>query len=122
MNHKHLLIYAQVNKPPTDAVQLNDWLANLVSLIDMKILMGPYSKYLDVEGNRGITGIVVIETSHISCHFWDEEKPGLLQMDVYSCKEFDSSIVEKALQAFEPILIKTILIDRNDGLTICKSN
>ena len=28
-----------------------------------------------MEGNRGITGIAVIETSHIAIHVWDEFNP-----------------------------------------------
>ena len=33
--------------------------------------MGLYVKYCKMEGNRGITGIAVIETSHIAIHVWD---------------------------------------------------
>ena len=31
----------------------------------------------------------LIETSHIVIHIWDEPEPGILQLDIYSCKEFD---------------------------------
>ena len=58
--------------------------------------MGPYVKYCNVEANRGITGIAVIETSHIAIHVWDEPNPALMQIDVYSCAEFDvDEIAEK---------------------------
>ena len=51
--------------------------------------MGPYVKYCNMPGNRGITAVAIIETSHIAMHIWDEPKPALMQMDVYSCGEFD---------------------------------
>jgi S-adenosylmethionine/arginine decarboxylase-like enzyme len=49
----------------------------------MKVFMGPYVKYCNMPGNRGITAIAIIETSHIAMHIWDEPKPALMQMDVY---------------------------------------
>lgn len=118
MNHKHLIIKANINNPPSDTTLLNDWLVSLVSRIDMKILMGPYSIYLDVPGNRGITGVVVIETSHISVHIWDEVKPALLQMDVYSCKDFNASDVLEMLKVFNVESSEMLLIDRNEKLEV----
>lgn len=80
--------------------------------------MGPYSKYLDVEGNRGVTGIVVIETSHISFHCWDEVSPALIQMDVYSCKNFDPNRVINALLKFGLESYDILNIDRNNELKV----
>ncbi len=57
----------------------------LVSDIDMKIIQGPYASYVSKEGNRGLTATVMIETSHIALHVWDEEQPGLIQFDLYTC-------------------------------------
>ena len=70
--HKHLIIRAEANRVPTDEEQLQNWMREFIDSIDMKILMGPYVKYCTMEGNRGITGIAVIETSHIAIHVWDE--------------------------------------------------
>ena len=102
--HKHLIIRAEANKVPTDEKQLTEWLKDFIDYIHMKILMGPYVKYCNVEGNRGITGIAVIETSHIAIHVWDEPNPALMQIDVYSCAEFDvDQIAEKIKADFDVI-------------------
>ena len=86
--HKHLIIRAEADRPPTDEEQLKSWMLDFISSIDMKVFMGPYVKYCNMPGNRGITAIAIIETSHIAMHIWDEPKPALMQMDVYSCGDF----------------------------------
>ena len=69
--HKHLIIRAEAIKPPVDEEQLQNWLIEFIESINMKIMMGPYVKYCNMKGNRGITGVAVIETSHIVMHVWD---------------------------------------------------
>ena len=88
LQHKHLLIRAEVNDPIKDEKELKKWLKQLVKIIDMKIVKGPYASYVNKKGNRGVTGFVMIETSHIAIHIWDEPDPALVQFDVYSCADF----------------------------------
>ena len=64
------------------------------------------------EGNRGITAVVMIETSHIAIHVWDEQTPSLVQCDVYSCAEFSSNEVLIEFTTMEPTKIEHILLDR----------
>ena len=117
--HKHLIIRAEANKVPTDEEQLTEWLKDFIDYIDMKILMGPYVKYCNVEGNRGITGITVIETSHIAIHVWDEPNPALMQIDVYSCAEFDvDEIAEKIKSDFDVIKLDYKYLNRETGLIV----
>ena len=117
--HKHLIIRAEANKVPTDEEQLTEWLKDFIDSINMKILMGPYVKYCNVEGNRGITGIAVIETSHIAIHVWDEPNPALMQIDVYSCAEFDvDEIAEKIKQDFDVVKLDYKYLNRETGLTV----
>ena len=117
--HKHLIIRAEANKVPTDEEQLTEWLKDFIDSIHMKILMGPYVKYCNVEGNRGITGIAVIETSHIAIHVWDEPNPALMQIDVYSCAEFDvDQIAEKIKQDFDVVKLDYKYLNRETGLTV----
>ena len=117
--HKHLIIRAEANKVPTDEEQLTKWLKDFIDSIDMKILMGPYVKYCNVEGNRGITGIAVIETSHIAIHVWDEPNPALMQIDVYSCAEFDvDEIAEKIKSDFDVIKLDYKYLNRETGLIV----
>ena len=116
--HKHLIIRAEANRVPTDEEQLNRMDERVYrSSIGMKILMGPYVKYCTMEGNRGITGIAVIETSHITIHVWDEPNPALMQIDVYSCAEFDPyKIAEKIKSDFDVVKIDYKYLNRETGL------
>ena len=117
--HKHLIIRAEANKVPTDEEQLTEWLKEFIDSINMKILMGPYVKYCNVEGNRGITGIAVIETSHIAIHVWDEPNPALMQIDVYSCAEFDvDEIAEKIKSDFDVMKLDYKYLNRETGLIV----
>ena len=117
--HKHLIIRAEANRVPTDEEQLTEWLREFIDSIHMKILMGPYVKYCEMEGNRGITGIAVIETSHIAIHVWDEPNPALMQIDVYSCAEFDvDEIAEKIKQDFDVVKLDYKYLNRETGLTV----
>ena len=117
--HKHLIIRAEANRVPTDEEQLTEWLKDFIETINMKILMGPYVKYCEMEGNRGITGIAVIETSHIAIHVWDEPNPALMQIDVYSCAEFDvDQIAEKIKQDFDVVKLDYKYLNRETGLTV----
>ena len=117
--HKHLIIRAEANKVPTDEEQLTEWLKEFIDSINMKILMGPYVKYCNVEGNRGITAIAVIETSHIAIHVWDEPNPALMQIDVYSCAEFDvDEIAEKIKSDFDVIKLDYKYLNRETGLIV----
>ena len=78
----------------------------------MKIIKGPYSGYVWKEGNRGITGVVMIETSHIAIHIWDEERPALVQCDVYSCAEFSTNEVLAEFNMMEVVKMDYLLLDR----------
>ncbi len=110
--HKHLIIRAEVNRPITSEKEIKKWLRNLVKKIDMNIIKGPYASYVSKEGNRGITAIVMIETSHIAIHVWDEQNPSLVQCDVYSCAEFSSNEVLIEFVTMKPTKIEHILLDR----------
>ena len=41
LEHKHLIIRAEVNNPPTDEAWLHNWLNQLVEKIGMKVCRGP---------------------------------------------------------------------------------
>ena len=95
--HRHLIIRAEASRPPTDEEQLQNWMRQYIESINMKVFMGPYVKYCNMPGNRGITALAIIETSHIAMHIRDEPKPALLQMDVYSCGDFNHTEICKKI-------------------------
>ena len=92
------------------------WLRKLVKKIDMNIIKGPYASYVSKEGNRGVTGVVMIETSHIAIHVWDEPSPALVQCDVYSCAEFSSNEVLAEFIPMDVVKIDHLLLDRDNTL------
>lgn len=114
--HKHLIIRAEVSNPLKEEQLAIDWMNKLVNKIGMKVMMGPFAKYLDVEGNRGLTAVAIIETSHIALHVWDEDKPALLQLDVYTCGPLDPYGVVEALREFHPVKIEMKYLDRENKL------
>ena len=115
--HKHLIVRAEVYRPPMDEEFLKGWLNKFIEEIGMKVMMGPYVKYSDMIGNRGITGAAIIETSHIVMHVWDEVHPALMQFDVYSCGEFDpETICKKIEKDFTVHKINYKFLDREHDL------
>lgn len=115
-NHKHLVLNASVRHPITDEEVCKNWLEKLVEIIDMKILIPPVAKFCDTEKNEGVTGTVVIETSHASIHVWHKEEEPYIRMDVYSCKDFSvDSVVEFVKSTMDIIHGGFVLIDRNDS-------
>lgn len=114
--HKHLIIRAEVNHPPKNEELVKFWMSNLISNIGMKVLMGPYAKYLDKEGNRGITTVAIIETSHIAMHVWDEQEPALVQLDVYTCGPLDPQLVVNQLEQFDIVKAEMKYLDRETHL------
>ena len=92
-NHLHLLVKGYVENPPKTAETLNVWLSELVSKVDMKVVAGPTSVYVDEPGNEGVTGTITLATSHAAIHVWDAEEPAMFQFDIYSCKDYDPNIV-----------------------------
>jgi S-adenosylmethionine/arginine decarboxylase-like enzyme len=115
--HKHLIIRAEVKNPLKDESLAMAWMSELIDKIGMKVMMGPFAKYLDVEGNRGLTAVAIIETSHIALHIWDEDDPALVQLDVYTCGPLDPYDVVEALREFHPSKIEMKYLDREQGLT-----
>jgi len=116
LEHKHLIIRAEVKSPPTDEVWLHNWLKQLVEKIGMKVCRGPITAYVDMPGNEGLTGVVVIETSHISIHVWDAVDPALVQLDVYTCSTLDKDIIFAELEQWDPVKVEYKYLDREFGL------
>ena len=118
LEHKHLIVRAELNNPPKCAEAIQEWMKSLVDTIGMKILMGPYAVYSDMVGNRGLTAVTIIETSHIAMHVWDEVEPALMQLDVYTCSKLNIDDVFAALQDFDPHHVEYKYIDREHDLTL----
>lgn len=105
----HLIVDAFVESGDStdrlaDRQFLEEFLRDLVLRLDMKILGGPYMrtvmpdpKLIETEKDEGgVTGCVVITTSHITIHTWPLRQR--FSLDIYSCKEFDSDAAKKLIQ------------------------
>lgn len=117
--HKHLMVRGFANKPPVDSEITYNWLKHLVEKINMKIIRGPFVSYVEAEGNRGTTAVVMIETSHIAFHVWDEKDPALVQFDLYTCSTLNTEIVLQELEKFFDMKdYQYLLFDREEGFTL----
>ena len=117
--HKHILVNAKVNNPIATEQEGIDFLKDLVDRVGMKIIKGPFASYVDKEGNKGLTAVVMIETSHIAFHIWDEESPGTLQFDLYTCGFLDKDEVIYALkETFDIVSMDYRLYDREFGFEL----
>ena len=116
--HKHVIIRAEVLNPPTNENTASNQIQTLIDRIGMKVLMGPFAKYVEMKGNRGLTVAVIIETSHIVLHSWDETDPALIQLDVYTCGAFDPrTVFEWVEEYYNPVKMEYKYLDREYALT-----
>ena len=111
--HQHLLVKCWATNPPKQEEELNKWFINLVETVGMKVVAGPTSVYVSDPGNEGLTGTVTLATSHGSFHCWDQEKPSMIQFDLYSCSKFTLEQVMRCFEPFGLVSYSYMMIDRN---------
>jgi S-adenosylmethionine/arginine decarboxylase-like enzyme len=117
--HNHLLVNGYTNTPFDHEALTIKWMKELVEEIGMKIVQGPFASYVEKIGNRGITAAVMIETSHIAMHIWDEEKPAFVQFDLYTCSTLPVNKVINKLENDLGIFDHTSLVlERSNGFNI----
>ena len=115
--HKHLIVRAECNKFPQSTEEVSTFLTDIVVALNMNILSGPHVSYVDTEGNKGATGVVIIETSHCAIHVWDEVSPALIQLDIYTCGELDTSVIfDMFRERFDPVKVEYKYLDRENSL------
>lgn len=117
--HKHLLLRGMITDAPTSEQVVIDWLSQFVDRIGMKIVQGPFASMITEEGNRGLTASVMIETSHIAFHIWDEMEPSLIQFDLYTCSELNINYVLNEISSFFKFTeYQYMVLDREKGFKI----
>lgn len=91
----------------TDFLKLNDiellfnFLNNLPQQINMEKINLPQMAEINEENDFGISGTIMIKTSHIAIHTYPLKKCFFL--DVFSCKKFDTQKVKNIIQnTFQP--------------------
>jgi len=111
--HHHLLLQIKVEvvQDSLSESDLRIFIFELLKIADMKVLIKPQFK---LSHQRAWTGIMGIITSHIAFHYWIDE--GYLQLDIYSCKEFDKKKVLDYVKEFWKISGgKALFIKREVG-------
>ena len=88
------------NTPPTSKRDLKKWLSNLVHDIGMHKIGGPFVRYVKAPGNKGLTAVVMIETSHIALHIWEESDQPCFRFDLYTCGPLNHASVIKSVAKF----------------------
>jgi S-adenosylmethionine decarboxylase len=101
----HVTVDAYVKDPSIFTEKhLRDLFQKLVSALDMQILWGPEFVEVPIDPNilkksqetgifhdeGGISGICIINTSHVSVHTWPLQK--FFSMDVFSCSDYEPKI------------------------------
>ena len=86
--HHHLIVQSKVDIVPDSLKEadLREFMEGLLEAIDMNALIKPQLKLSHQKAWTGIMGVI---TSHIAFHYWVDEQ--YLQLDIYSCKEFDKN-------------------------------
>ena len=115
--HKHIIVRAEVEKPITTIPEIRVWVIDLVEKLGMQLAQveqgyNPIVAYVSDKGNRGLTAVAVIKTSHIACHIWDELIPALVQLDVYTCSKLEKEKVLEHLEVMKPLKIDYKVFDR----------
>jgi S-adenosylmethionine/arginine decarboxylase-like enzyme len=119
MDHHHLIVQAWVRRPLVEPAAGIRWITEVLDKLGMTLMLPPQAAYSESSGNRGLTVLAAITTSHISLHFWDELQPAELQLDVYSCKAYRKETVFEAIrEQFAPISIRYKFIDRQRSLIL----
>lgn len=118
LDHKHLIISANIENSPKDPEMIKEWMKELIETIQMEILIGPEAIYYKEEPfNVGVTAFAIIKTSHIVLHtFEDENGPTRFELDVYSCKNFNISDVFDKIKVFIPSKMCYKFLDRENEL------
>lgn len=121
LEHKHLIVRAEVNNPPKNPDNMEKWMSNMVNALGMRAEFPPRAFYSNMEGNRGLTCDVILNTSNAVIHTWDEVDPGLFMLDVYTCGALDPDIIFGLLEEFEPVKIEYMYLDREHGLKVLET-
>ena len=112
--HKHVIVRAYVSNPPRCEANLSEWCKDVISKVGMKVLGGPLVVASDMVGNAGLTAVAVLDFSHLAIHSWDEISPALIEFDLFSCKDFNITIVLDKLREFGLVSYTTVVIDRDE--------
>lgn len=95
-----------------DTTNIREFIKELVKRIGMIAHGEPQIEFLlPGTDNEGYSVLQMITTSNITIHFVNKTKEAYI--DVFSCKDFDTIVVEETVKEyFEPTLIQSTILNR----------
>ncbi len=124
IKHHHFIGRFEVTNPPLGSRRddLEDWMKKLIEGQGMNILSGPHVAFVEKTGNRGLTGVAIIETSHVAVHIWDEISPALVQLDFYTCGTLDKNAILKAIEPWGVVKHEFLVLDREQHVVTLEAS
>lgn len=116
MDGRHIKAFGQGSPASLTTVKtVEKFLIDLVNILGMRTL-GPAHVYKEEHG--GVSGIVVLSTSHVAIHTWlkkvNDNEYAFFSLDVFSCRTFTTEPVQEALKerfSVPKISIQEIALD-----------
>lgn len=112
-DHLEFFATTTLQKRSYTVKQIEDWLRRLVVAVDMQVLKEAEAIQCDDLGNEGISGIVMLTTSHSSIHIWDKKAQPYFKMVLYSCKPFPTLPILGMFSELGARICRWELKDRN---------
>lgn len=115
---QHIIVdgFSESSEWLRDADQIRHLLRELVITVEMRSVMEPivhqFTPCEEFPGD-GVTGLVIIEESHISIHTFPED--GRFHLDVFSCRGFDTSVLFDYLSTLGIQKMFAVEVPRLDG-------
>ena len=95
MEMMHLLVDGTASNVALlrDGPALSDLVRRLVASLGMQIMAGPLQgEAVGFGPKAGWTVVAIISESHVAIHTWPEAE-GLVNVDIFSCRQFDAGAV-----------------------------
>lgn len=120
LEHKHFIAVGRSYRLFRDINTIENWVLRLIDALDMNVLYGPFTMYCDLDGNKGLTSVTLLTTSHIIIHVFEDQEDSEVQLDVYSCSKVDLDVIMSFLSELDIIEVSYKFLDRTSELTEIK--
>ena len=116
MQMQHLMVDGLASNLPLlrDGAALCAFLQRLVTLLSMEIMSGPLvAKATHFGPLAGVPAVVIISESHVAIHTWPEREDFNFNIDVFSCRPFDTGLVLHYIGSeLRPTQLSRLVVER----------
>ncbi len=103
MEHKHLLIRAEIENPPKDQKAVEEWITKLGE-----------GELCAETTDEGVVSVVISGTNLVSARFWYSD-PALLQLDVHAAEINPTDIFDQ-IERFGVLNKSSLFLDRKENI------